>query len=638
MAKKIERNSMTQTDSKGKVIRAPRDNSSGASTNYRWWKLEENEMAPAIAATIKFIKQHQSQRLAQLVASTRLYGSSLNYGLMGSSFNRANSVSGSPQTQRVTYNICSSIVDTLTSKISKNKVVPTYITNGGDWNVQKKAKELTKFTQGLFYQEKVHQKMVHGFRDAAVWADGLVKIFRKEDKVCIERAMPHDILVDNIEAIVSDVTQMHQTKFVDRDIAKELFPELEESIDNTMALDYQEMGGHGTTADLVCVNESWHLRSGKDADDGVHVISIGEGAMADEWDKDYFPFAKLAYSQRVLGYWSQGACERLQNIQAEINRNMILKQRSLWMQGSFKILLENGSKIVSQHLNNEIGAIVHYSGTQPSYIVPPATNPEIQEWIDSLIEKGYRQEGVSQLSASAIKPMGVNSGKAMRTLTDTEDDRFLSVEQDFEAFALEIAKQAINVVKDIYEDKKSYEVVFPNTKFVETINWKDVQLDEEQYVLKAYPTSSLSTDLTGRLSEIQEMMQAGLVSPRTGKRLMDMPDVEMNESLTNAPEDRLHQIFETMLEDGEYTSPQPPFHDLQLAKQLLLDYYNYAEYMKVPQDRISLLEQFNIELNDAMGALTPPAPLAAQAGAAPQAAPMPQPQSNMVQNQPGVMQ
>ena len=63
-----------------------------------------------------------------------------------------------------------------------------------------------------------------------------------------------------------------------------------------------------------------------------------------------FPFAHIRYASRKFGWYGQGVCERVQNLQGEINRCMILKQRALWMQGAFKVLIENGSKIVSQHL------------------------------------------------------------------------------------------------------------------------------------------------------------------------------------------------------------------------------------------------------------------------------------------------
>ena len=619
---KIERKNMTQTDSKGKVLRAPRDNSKGELNNFHWWRLDEGEeMAQSIAQTISFIQKHQSNRIEQMTVSTRLYGNTSAYTLMGTAFTRASSVNSNPTSQRISFNLCQSVIDTLVSKMAKNKVVPTYITNGGIWEMQKRAKDLTKFTQGVFYEQKVHEKTIDAFRDAAVWGDGFIHVFEKDGRVCVEKVLPHELFVDMIEAVSSGdgrVQQLHRVKIMDRDIAYAYFPELKEEIEKVNPAGYQEIGGQGTAADLITVTESWHLPSAEGAKDGVHAICIGDGCIKEPYAKDYFPFVHLSYSRRLLGYYGQGACERLQNIQGEVNRCMVLKQRSQWMMASFKLLIKNDSKIVSQHLNNDVGAIIRYSTEAPQYVTPPATNPELQVWIDSLIQKGYQQEGVSQLSAAAEKPLGIDSGKALRTITDIEDDRFLFLGQQMESFTLEIARQAIEVVKDIFDDEEtdSYKVVVPSTKFMDTVDWKDIDLDEDEYVLKAFPTSSLSDDLTGRLAEIQELAQAGMISARTAQRLMDMPDVEMSESLATASEDLLHKVFEDMLDHKKKRAPEPTW-DLQLAKQLVLEYINYAEYMNCPDDRIQLLRNVNVQITQLVAA-------AAQA----QAAANPQPAGN----------
>jgi hypothetical protein len=645
MAKKIQRSSMTQTDDKGRVLRAPRDNSSPDKQSFQWWKLEDPQMiANAIAATVKFIGTHQSSRLEQLTISTRLYGNSTAYNLLGTAFNRSASVNSNPMSQRLSFNLISSVADTLTAKMAKNKVIPTFVTNGGVWKYQKKAKDLTKFAQGLAYQLHLHDMCIDGFRDGAVWGDGFTHVFERNGKVAIERVLPHELFVDIVESMCEEPRQLHRVKIVDRDVACDMFPELEEAIYNCSPANYQQLGAQGTAADLITITESWHLRSGEDCDDGCRVISIGDSALVYEWDKDYFPFPHFRYSKKMLGWYSQGAAERLQTLQGEINRSMILEQKSRWMQGSFKVLIENGSKVVAQHLNNEVGTLVYYTGVAPQYVTPPAIDGSNREWIDSLIVKGYKQEGVSELSSSGEVPQQVSSGKAMRTKTQIEDDRFTFVSQQMEEYVLENIRQAIDVVKDIYKDKKSYEVVFPATNFLETVDWHDINLEADAYVLKAYPTSSLADDVSGRLSDIQELMQAGLISPRTGQRLMNMPDIEMNENLSNASEDLLHKVLEKMIFDEEYKAPEP-FWDLQLAEQLVLEYYNYAEYMNAPESVLALLQQFNAQLKDMTGvvqqaqqqqAMIQQMQAQQQGAGVPQANPAAPPTSNLIQNVPGV--
>jgi hypothetical protein len=646
MAKTIQRSNMVQTDSRGKVLRAPKDNSAEVARNFRWWELDEKDIAGAVQATLRFIQMHQSSRIEQLTVSTRLYGNTNAYNLLGAAIARASSVNSNPMSSRVSFNLCNSVTDTLVAKMAKNKVIPTFITNGGDWSMQKKAKQLTKFSQGVDYEHHIHDLTINQFRDGSVWGDGFLHIFEKDDRLAIERELPHNLWVDQVEALVGPPRSLYRTLILDKSMALVLFPELEEEIITSAHPSYQEIGGQGTSADLIEVVEAWHLRSGKGKKDGMHAVCIGEGSIPEAWDKDYFPFAHFCYSgsARLLGWYGQGACERLQNLQGEINRNMMTIQKALWMGATAKVFLENSSKVVSQHVNNDVMPIIHYSGVAPIFYTPPLVQPEIYQWVESLIEKGYRQEGVSPLEAASVKPMGVDSGKALRAMTDIADQRFEFQSQQMEANTLEVHRQAINVIKDIAKRKKgSYEVTFPQTNFVETIDWASINLNEDQYVLKAFPTSGLADDLTGRLSDVQELAQAGMISPRTAQRMMQMPDVEMLDKLTSAAEDRLHQIFEKILEDGEWTAPEENF-DLVLANQLLLQYYNYAQFMNAPTDRINMLLEWKAIAKQIMDEAAQEAQnqaaqqqAAAQAAAAPQqpqpaAMPEPTPTSNLVPN------
>lgn len=632
---KIQKSNMTLTDQKGKVLRKAKDDDNAEGIQFKWWKSKDDfELASNISGTIRFLDKHQGSRSEQLTVSTRLYGNVAVANLSGAAFSRATSASPNVSSQRISYNLCQSVIDTLVSKIAKNKVVPTFVTSGGIWSMQRKAEKLSKFLEGQFYQHEAHKKVVMMFRDSAIWGNGILQVFEDGDNVGVERVLPHEILIDFVETLVTKPSTMHRLKMMDRDDVKEIFAkddeELAEKIDNVASPNYQDVGGAATAADLLNLTESWHLPSGEDAGDGLHVICAGDVVLfKEEWTKDYFPFVIFDYNKRPIGFWSQGACERLQNLQGEINRSMILEQRSRWMMASFKILVENGSKVVSQHLNNEVGTIIHYTGTPPQYVVPPAIDASNREYINDLIAKGYQQEGVSQMSAAAVKPMGVNSGKAMRTLDDIEEDRFLFIQQDLELAVLELGRQMIETAKDIYKRKKTFKSTFVTTRFMETIDWKDIKLEDDEYVMKAYPTSTLPQDPAGRLETIQEYMQAGLISPRAGRKLMAMPDMEMSDSLANAAEDLISKILEDMLDGGDYIAPEPTM-DLPLAKQMCLEYMNYAELHNAPDEEVEKLREFNSGLDALMGVVQQ----AIQAQAQPMGVQMPPQQSPMIPNTP----
>ncbi|CAN5950591.1 unnamed protein product [Sphagnum jensenii] len=640
---KIDKSTM-DTYVNGKLVKEGKKDEIMAN-RFTWWKADKKNMGRQILATIKFMVDHQGTKLEQITASTRLYGNSSAFNFVGPALSRSASSSPSSNSNRVTFNLCASVVDTIVSKISKNKVIPTFLTSGGVWSMQKKAEDLSKFLEGCFYHNDIQTVKDYMTRDACVWSTGVVHVFDDEDEIGVERVLPHEIIIDQIETMNAYPKQLHRTKIIDRDILLGQFRDDEEAtsiIQMANPSSYLDIGSIGTACDLLQVTESWHLPSYEDADDGIHVITLGDEVLFEEpYEKDYFPFVFLNYSKGLVGFFGEGACERLMNLQAEINRSMILEQRSRWMQGSFKVLIENGSKVVSQHLNNEVGTIIHYSGTPPQYVVPPAIDQSNREWIDSLIAKGFQQEGVSQLAATSLKPSGVDSGAAMRTYDEIGDDRLMFFSQQVERAVLEIGRQMIEVAKNIYSRKKKFVVTFPQGTFIESIDWADIKLDEDEYVLKAYPISTLPDDPAGRLAYVQEQMQAGLISPRAGRKLMQMPDIEMSDKIANASQNLIDNIVEKMLdEDGEYSPPEP-FYDLDACKTTALQYYNYAKLHNCPEDKLENLRKFMNQVDDLNGVSQQALQvqqMMAQAQAQPQANPTPTPQSNLIPNTAGAVQ
>lgn len=642
----IDASKMTKKvyDINGKLISSQdpkEDQAVGEAVNFHWWKKNEKgeyaeNIATQIAGTIKFMQRHQSSRIEQLTASTRLYGNSSAFNLIGTGFTRANSVNSNPQSQRISFNLCASVGDTLTAKIAKLKVLPHFITNGGDWEVQQRAEDLNKFAEGMIYETKLHEKATYAFRDGYVWGNGILYIGEVRGKIFVERVYPHELIVDLIETLSGPPTQMHRVKICDRSVLLGMFPDCKEQIMKALPANFEDIGGLGTAADLVTFTASWHLPSNPDADDeesdGCYAVCVGDQTLdVQPYLKDYFPFPMTSYNRRLLGFWGQGGCERLQNLQGEINRLMILVQRSMWMGGSFKVLVKIGSKVVSQHLNNDVGTIIHYAGdVPPQYITPPMIQQDIYSYIDSLITKGYNQEGVSLLDASSVKPLGVDSGKALRTMTDIADDRQEFIKQDMENFVIECVRQMIEKAKDINKGKKPLKVMFPSANFCETINWKDVEIDSDKYVLKAFPMSSLADDLTGRLQDVQELMQAGIISPRAGRKLLRRPDLEMADSLASAAEDLLCRKIENCLKKGEKAAAEPTM-DLTLGKQLCLEYINYAQFHGCPQDKVQLVDDFLNLINDMLGVN---APQETQGTGQPQADPAAPPVSDLIPNVP----
>lgn len=563
----------------------------------KWWFCSNDvEMAQSVVGSVTSLANADAKRQTQYQISSRLYGNTNIMGINGLSFSKIQSTQATLK-DRVSYNVIQSCIDTLVSKITKNKPKPAFVTSGATWKVQRQAKQLDKFIDGIFYENDLYKLATQIAKDAFVFGDGVVHVFEHEGRCKFERVIPSEIYVDQMESFYGYPRQMHRAKNVDRGVLLNLYPEHKAEILQAQAAVIDTTGTFQNIADQVSVLESWHLPSGKDAKDGLHIICIDRVVLfKEEYTKQNFPFAFFKWSDRMYGFWAQGLAEQIQNLQLEINKILWVIQRSMHMAGTFKVFLEHGSKIIKEHVSNDIGVLINYTGTPPQYVTPPIVPPEVYAHLETLKRQAFEQAGISQLSATSQKPAGLNSGKALREYNDIETERFMAVGHAYERFFIEVAKLAIDCVKDIFAREKAYPVVAPGKKFLETLDWKNIRLDDEEYTLKIYPVSKLPTDPAGQLQTIQEYIQAGFISPRAGRRLLDFPDLERAEDLTNSPEEWLHKVIEEMIDDGKVYHPEPD-DDLALARELALQYLSFAKTNGAPEENLQLLRDFISEVD-----------------------------------------
>jgi hypothetical protein len=86
-------------------------------------------------------------------------------------------------------------------------------------------------------------------------------------------------------------------------------------------------------------------------------------------------------------------------------------------------------------------------------------------------------------------------------------------------------------------------------------------------------------------------MQAGMLTPRAGRRLLDFPDLEQVETLANSQENYLHEVFEKIIDSGEFTPPES-YDDLKLAREMGLEYYAQGRVNGLEEDKLEMIRQF----------------------------------------------
>jgi hypothetical protein len=599
-----------------------------------WWPdaLSDAERAAALCSTAAYLKTNQTYRTRQLAVDIRMYCGLSVYSYAGSNVSKMDQTKTLPD-DRPTFNLISACTDTLVSRISQARPTPVFLTDNSDYKERHLAQSLNQFILGEFYQVKAYEKGAQVLRDTCVMGTGALKVYEdcETGKVAVDRVMTTDLYVDNNDAVNGEPTQLYQLKLMDRGKLMARYPKEHKIIENCdNALPDNVPDTARTVADQIMVVEGWKLPSSPDAGDGRHTIACVNGLILDEpWEKDSFPFVFMNYSDPFLGFFGQGVATRLFGTQMTLNRILYTIARAITLVGVPRVFQEQNSKVVSAHNNNEIGVIVKYSGVKPSYEVAPCNAPELYQERDRLIQYGFQQEGISPMQASSMKPAGLDSGEAQRVYDDISTDRMFTVSKRYSNLYIQLAYKITDVAMDIAKRDGKYQTIYPNKDGTKEIDLPAMTLLQDPFVIQCFDESSLPRDPAGRTATVIEWVQSGMITLKEGRRLMRAPmDLEQNEKLSNASEERIFKYLDEIVEDGKYTPPDP-FMDLATAEQLVVQYYNLYVAAKLEDKKEQMLRDFFTQIQTLKQAAMP-APMP-QAPTAP-ANPMPTPTSNLLPN------
>lgn len=619
----------------------------------KWWLLDGKAdngraVADGVRDVVKRLKSYQDARVRQCVIGARLYGNAPLELMGGRSLMTPQQVAAQAD---VKENVIQSIVDTSTATVGENKPRPYYLTDGGDYKLQRQAKKLNQYTDGIFYENHAYDIGSDAQRDCEIFGDGWIYVGVEFGRIVYQRVLSTELWCDELEGAMTLPRQLHWERAVDRDKVIALWPEKADLIAKVLRADPKEFGGRDGISDMVVLRRSWHLRSGpkvvdqkgKPIKDGTCVASVDGVLLTDPddcaWDEDWYPLARWTWTPRASGYWGQGLCEQLQSAQFDVHRLNKFMQQAQHRAGTFKLLIEAGSKVIKEHMSNEIGATVVYRGTKPDYIIPPAFHPDWFTRKDALVEGMYTQAGISKVTATGEKPRGLDSGEAQRVYRDSVAQRMKTQERLNERGFMELARISVATARQIAESTgKPYEVRSQRKRSLRKMSMTAEELDPKDWRLQCFPTSSLPKDPAGKFAAVQERIQAGFLTMSEGKRMLDYPDLEAVESLANAVEDLMTLILDDIV-DGEGYRPPEPTMDLQRAKELVLEYINFGQLHNLGPEESDLLQTWNEQVDALVQmAMPPPMPGApgmppgpgGAPGGPPQGQPMAPPQSNLM--------
>jgi hypothetical protein len=603
---------------------------------FGWWQEKGEEAAQCLFSEIKHITQKESSRLHALMRYLRLYTGRANMTVstvdLVSRLRMIQDVSKIVDTG-LEYNVVQSTINTLHSKMCKRKERVRFLTNGGSWELQRKAQKMDRLMYGVFMDARVHEQNMKQTLDSYWAGSGFVNVTHKIQKgklkIVVDRINPSEIVVDFEDAENGSPVCLRRIKAVNVDLLKGMYPQYETRID--LLTQQNTAGNYDSVTRQILVAEAWHLPD-DNGHGGRHVLAIKNAILAEEDYEHYeFPIIKQDYLWAPYGYYGIGMAELLMTHQRELDNLVQYRQLCLKRGSNPRTYVERSSNVSIDQLTNAPNAIVEYSGTMPQQEVRPPYAGELARDIEEIYQKAYNEAGISQLSAMSSKPAGLNSGKAIREYSDIESERFQTAGQNRQIAHIEIAKAIIREIEIInqrtkndvagYRAAKKTIMSYDKEAGLEEFEYKDFDLPSDEYLIQLHNTSMFPQKPEGQLEFAQELASAGLIDQADALELLDFPDTQtvLNRNLSSQRYAR--QVIEKILDNEQFISPDP-YEDHARNFSIATKYYTEAKLKGLDEVKLSLLRQY-LDANDRFIKMAQESQMAEQQAIQSAAQPMP---------------
>ena len=570
-------------------------------TTDAWWILQGRGEDPCdvVVGTINSIRNETTYRREMWQRASEVYGTDLRmFGMPVRSIYDG----------RVSFNVARNAIHTMQAKLARTMPIPSTQTIGGDWIQRDRAKNLDRFFQGAFYSAQYHKTFPQILLDVLVFGTACVKVYFAGGKLQIERIPVFDILVSESEARYGAPRCIYHRCYMDRSVVLAMFGEKDKSLYGNVdarrraileapkpADDDSLYMNNGRFSDQILVYEATHLASGPDAKDGSRIIAIQNATLqVSEWHRsDNGAMAFLRTNSMLSGFYGPSMALELAAPQDEYDRLSEKIQAAHHFMGGSHIAIQAGT-LGKTKIDNDVGTFFEYSGAPPSVFNPQPVHPDTYSYKDSIAQNMLRYEGISELAAQSVLPAGLRqaSGRALTVYDDMEDARFRVAHEAVRQFHVDIAWLIVDACREAAEAGEEVSVLAPSKKALERINWNDVSLDREDFILVCEPISALSQTKAARFAEVIELIDRKLItSKEEAFSLLEIPDVDAARDLETSDIDVVDKAVALILRGQRYVAPDK-YLNLPMAFDRARRHYNKARVDGVPEKRLVVLRQY----------------------------------------------
>lgn len=576
----------------------------------RWWLAEELGREPhdMLEPIVSILRNRQGRR--RIVARRN----AMYFGADPMMFGGGSSV-GEYDEEVLTLNAAENAIDTVASKVCKNRVLPVAMTDGGTFEEQVRAKNFNHFIEGFFNESGIYDldmQMVYDalLFDAAVWL-----MDEEDDKIRVGRVPSIEISVDESESRYGTPRSWFRTRRMDRMQLLEMYKDDDEEKRKAIlnvAIDrldddvyFQDMA-----SDMVVVQEAWHLPSGPDAEDGQYVRWV-KGCTLEKarYELSSAPFVLMSDKPPIAGLWNRPMMSRLIPAQREFDKMNRRIQACVDMIGVPRIVVSNGSNIRKSSISDELASVLEtddINGIRDWNAEP--LHQQVFAYRNQLPMDMLRFAGISEMSASSQVPRGITAARALETLNEAESERLVPFWNMRDKAYIQLAYLGLELARKLSKRNPDYSVLAPNgRKGVKRVRFADVDISQDKYVIQVFATSLLAKSPSARYEQLTEMRMNGDITPRQYKRELGNPDLDAEMSLEGAPEELVDMQIAKILLDGEMVTVEPTDpHELIVQRGTLS--LSRAKIDEVPRDRWENLLRYVQAAQGYMERASSPAP------------------------------
>lgn len=441
-------------------------------------------------------------------------------------------------------NVIKSVIDSLVSKISNQKVRPYFTPVNGLFSTRAVVKQAQQFFDIIYDKEKVHEKITQAFRNSCIFNIGYVFFnpFTSE----LEAPGSWQVAICNTEKGYGTPTKAL--------VEYKNFP-------------VTQLDKYGIKGKYTSEYVNFKLYFDTIEHEMVAYVNTVE-ALTKKYRADKIPLVPVYHNKPIFGTRTISIVDELDGIQQNIDLLNCKISAAMQLTPANTTYVEAGSSLQPGDISNKTGNVYSvkmgpgHTQLPVVNVTPAPMDPMWMNCLDNYVKQAYEVVGISQLSAQSKKPSGLDSGVALQTLEDVESDRFQTQIDHYVHAYIDLAELII----DIMEDGS----ILPKSVNTAGYTWDDVRKQKELFKIQFSAATALSKDPQTKLQQILQLSQIGLITTDKIALYLDSPDLEDAYKGASAIQNAIDATIQNAIDNEDYEIPDYIAYQ-QLLTQIIIE-------------------------------------------------------------------